>query len=38
MWIINKYVEKQTLKGRLDYANQEAQYKPQITDKLIYLS
>ena len=29
MWIINKYVEKQTLlKRSLDYVNQEAQYKP----------
>ena len=25
MWIIKKYVEKQTLKGRLNYVNQEAQ-------------
>ena len=28
MWIINKYVKKQALKGRFDYVNQEAQYKP----------
>jgi hypothetical protein len=38
MWIINKYVKKQTLKGRLDYVNQEAQYTNlnpgQLTDLL----
>ena len=27
MWIINKYVKKQTLKDSLDYVDQEAQYK-----------
>ena len=28
LWIINNHIKKQTLKGRLDYVNQEAQYKP----------